>query len=157
MRTLLLAATVCVFGCSGAEPGPRAGTPAAPASKSADSVIPFETGFVLDKSGAADSVTIDEVKGDREGFVADGTYAVRGHYELRSAAEALLAVYVTNGRTDEDAKGQLRVVQGTGTFELRFKILAPGYPHVTFYPEGGGAGFAGTYFGSGVSVMHDGW
>ena len=151
---MLLASALAIFGCSGAEPRTL---PARPATTSGERVIPFETGFIFAKSDKADSITIDEVRGDREGFVADGTYDVRGHYDLRSVPEARLAVYVTNGRTDESAEGQVRVARGTGTFELKLEVLAAGYPHVTFYPDGGGEGFAGTYFGSGDSVLRHGW
>ncbi|HEX7602597.1 MAG TPA: hypothetical protein VF316_13365 [Polyangiaceae bacterium] len=51
---------------------------------------------------------------------------------------------MTNGRTDEGADGEARVVRGTGTFELKLEILAAGYPHVSFYPDRRSEGFAGT-------------
>lgn len=151
-------AALFVLGCSaGVEP--TTATPnatEAPLSAS-EHAVAFQTGWSFAKLDPADSITIDGVVGDHDAFVVGGTYRVAGHYQLHSLDSAEISVLVTNGHADEGPRSSVRVTRGSGTFELRLTILAAGYPHVTFYPEQGGTGFAGIYFGQGEDVLREGW
>ena len=131
-----------------------------PVSASNDALVPFERGFTFSRTG--DDVVVDEVRGTQGTFVAGDSYHVRGHYKLVSAANATLAVYVTNGHCDEDSN-HLVVPRGTGTFDVALDIRTMGYPHVGLYPMPSGKAVATGYFGAGASVFHhehhegDGW
>jgi len=81
---------------------------------------------------------------------ADGL-VVRGHYELASADQALLALYTTTTTADPtptDPKQTMQISRGKGDFELTHPNLVPGLNHVTMYSEPGGRPFAGVYFGT---------
>ena len=145
------------LGCSaGTEPAPTTASTAT-TSSAPEHGIEFQTGWSFAKLSPEDSITIESVVGDRDDFVAGGTYRIHGHYVLRSMDAADLSALVTNGHTDEGPRSSVRAIRGSGTFDLVLVILAPGYPHVTFYPEQGGTGFAGIYFGRGANVLREGW
>jgi hypothetical protein len=116
----------------------------APAVDPYDRPVPFETGFTSPSAG--DDIHIDAIRGDRPDFTAGGTYRVHGHYTLQSRPTADLMVWVTNGDLSGD-KRQVEVARGDGTFDLAFTLTKMGWPHVSFYPVGGGDGFGGVYFG----------
>ena len=98
-----------------------------------------------------DRITVDEVRGPVEKFVAGDTYEVRGSYVLRSRDKAILAAFVTTPAADSEphdtsADQVKEVSRGKGRFRLRFHMWHAGDPHVSFYPAGGGGSFGGVYF-----------
>ena len=42
--------------------------------------------------------------------------------------------------------GSLQVKRGDGKFSFRFKVKDVGHLHLSFYPAGGGEGFASLYY-----------
>lgn len=130
-------------------------TPACAASTPSPSApaVPVEAGDRAFLPG--DSIVIDEVRGDHPTFQVGGTYELTGHYTLASHARALLASFITNG----DGPGQnptLMVAAGQGSFDLRFTFFRDGWPHLSFYPEGGGESFGHVYFGHGETLHREG-
>ena len=75
---------------------------------------------------------------------------VKGLYNLISANNARLALYVTStndiATTEADTQSTL-IAHGTGDFELVYPHRVSGLPHVTMYAADG-KGFAEVYFGS---------
>lgn len=102
-----------------------------------------------------DDVIIERVESDRGDISEGGTYVVQGRYVLRSEPAAMLNLFITNG-DGETSPAQLRVERGTGTFEFRTVLLRFGFPHVSFYPIGGGECLGGTYFGRGATLYAGG-
>ena len=105
-----------------------------------------------------DKITILEVRGTADTMTPGNTYWIKGTYTLASHDRATLAAYVTtatdagNG-TSASLKVQTTVVnRGNGTFTLFLPMSYKGWPHVSFYPADGEAGFGGNYFGTGDSV-----
>jgi len=96
-----------------------------------------------------DEITIQEVRGDRPIFDVSGAYVVRGTYKLASAEEATLAFTEQTIRMGQcsTASGHDKAVvkRGTGAFELATALPFEGYPHVSFFVNGQGAG--GVVFG----------
>jgi hypothetical protein len=74
----------------------------------------------------------------------------------------MLAAFITamdaeNG-TGAYLKVQTTVVdRGSGAFTLFLPMSCRGWPHVSFYPAGGGGDFGGNYFGTGDSVLKRWW
>jgi hypothetical protein len=114
-----------------------------------DRAVPFEIGFTSPSVG--DELHIDTIRGDRPDFVAGGTYRVHGRYRLQSRPAADLMVWVTNGDLSGDAR-EVHVNHGDGAFDLAFTLTKLGWPHIGFYPVGGGDGFGGVYFGHDASL-----
>jgi hypothetical protein len=127
-------------------PAPSA---SAPAVDPYDRAVPFEIGFTSPSAG--DDLQIDAIRGDRPDFVAGGTYRVHGHYRLQSRPAADLMLWVTNGDLSGDTR-EVHVDRGDGQFDLAFTLTKVGWPHISFYPVGGGDGFGGVYFGHDASL-----
>lgn len=123
-------------------PSAAAATPAGPTES--DAAVPIEIGDRAFLAG--DEIVIDEVRGEHPEFAVGATYRIRGHYALASHVRALLASFITKG----DGAGQnptQMVAAGRGTFDFRFTFFRDGWPHLSFYPEEGGASFGHLYFG----------
>jgi hypothetical protein len=101
-----------------------------------------------------DSIEITSVERIPEQMV------VKGHYNLVSHDNALLALYITstNKNVPEDATQRMQIAKGRGDFELIHSHLVPGLPHVSMYADG--ASFAALYFGTKVEALEEskaGW
>ena len=105
-----------------------------------------------------DKITVLEVRGTAPTFEPGNKYRIKGTYTLRSRDGAKLSAYVT---TKDDAlvpndRNQTQIVErGDDSFTLILPMFSDGWPHVSFYPVGGGEGFGGIYFGTGDSVLKD--
>ncbi len=110
--------------------------------------------FVIGPSAfrEGDLIEIDEVYATDDDFEAGDQVVVRGQYRLGSHEAAKLSLFVTqtegDGRSQIQPAQQLRIESGSGPFELRVKMPADGYLHVTFYSLGEGNPFGGVYFGT---------
>ena len=107
---------------------------------------PGEVTFVpyRDSFRPGDSIVIDRIEGTAATLTPGNTYTVTGHYTLSSCDQAMLHVYATNGETQ--SKQGPAVKRGSGPFTRIFKFIGDGYPHLSYYPVGGGSGFGGVYF-----------
>ncbi len=135
----------------------QVGTPIDPA-RDCSHVVQFELGRTQFEPG--DSITIQEVRGDRDLIQTDGTYCVSGTYTLASRDEANLCFFsTTTNRTSSpsrvDPAQMVRVTKGTGTFSLAKHMTDDGYLHLSFYPRGSGGDLGGVYFGQGQGVLHE--
>jgi hypothetical protein len=137
----------------------------APAAGGFSHVVPFELGASNLRDG--DQITIEEVRGTADTIKVGNTYEIKGTYRLASHDKASLAAYVTIDVDDSKARKMshvptqktqtMDVKRGTGKFSLILPIWSKGKPHLSFYPESGGEGFGGVYFGTGESVLRKGW
>lgn len=111
---------------------------------------------------AGDKIEISEVRGTAETFKPGHIYWIRGSYRLGSHDRATIAAYVTAADL-ENASSRSMTVQstvvdkGSGEFTLFLPMTCRGWPHVSFYPTEGGEGFGASYFGTGDSVLKNGW
>ena len=84
---------------------------------------------------------------------------VKGHYNLVSHDQALLALYCTStNRTNvpEDATQRMQISRGRGDFELSRSHLYPGLHHVSMYaPWPDGKSFAALYFGTKEEALEE--
>ncbi|MGP8054893.1 MAG: protein kinase domain-containing protein [Limisphaerales bacterium] len=80
---------------------------------------------------------------------------VKGHYNLVSHDNALLALYCTstNKNIHEDASQRMPISKGRGDFELSRSHLYPGLHHVSMYANGGS--FAALYFGTRAEALKE--
>lgn len=112
--------------------------------------VPFTVGPSAFREG--DAVEIEVVYAVKGTFEQGDTIVVRGHYRLGSHEAANLSLYITQTTGDGRAKfhpdQQLQIERGSGPFELRRKLPADGYAHVSFYTVNDGDGFGGVYFGT---------
>ncbi|NQV35265.1 MAG: hypothetical protein HQ515_21405, partial [Phycisphaeraceae bacterium] len=90
-----------------------------------------------------DTIVIDRIEGTAATLTLGNTYTVTGRYTLSSRDQAMLHVYATNGET-QSKQGPV-VKRGSGRFTRTFKFIEDGYPHLSYYPAGGGSGFGGVY------------
>jgi len=107
-----------------------------------------------------DKVTILEVRGTADTFKPANIYWIKGTYTLSSHDRALLLASTTatepgQGVTRDFESQRLSVNRGTGGFALFLPMSYTGFPHVSFYPADGEAGFGGTYFGTDKSVLKE--
>jgi BlaR1 peptidase M56/Protein of unknown function (DUF1559) len=122
--------------------------------------IPFEIGASRFASG--DTIEILEIRGTAETFEPGNSYWIKGTYTLASRDRAKLSAFTT-AKHAADAKSSVQSIQtvnvgrGTGEFTLILPMRHEGWPHVSFYPAGGGNGFGGIYFGTGDSVLKKWW
>jgi beta-lactamase regulating signal transducer with metallopeptidase domain len=122
--------------------------------------VRFEQGATRFLNG--DTITILAVRGTADTFSPDNLYWIKGTYTLASHDRAMLAAFVT-AKDAEHGKGTylkvqtIVVNQGDGTFALFLPMSFRGWPHVSFYPAGGGEDFGGNYFGTGDSVLRRWW
>ena len=104
-----------------------------------------------------DTITIQQVRGPSDRWIAGGTYEVTGTYQLTSREKALLGAFVTapppnSGVASGDQLKQ--VAKGHGQYTLRFRLpqtlggcpigTACG-PHLGLYPLPGGQAFVSAY------------
>jgi serine/threonine protein kinase len=81
---------------------------------------------------------------------------VKGHYNLVSHDNALLALYITTMnaiRVPTDSTQQMQISKGRGDFELIDSNLVPGLPHVSMYADG--KPFAAVYFGTKAETLEE--
>ena len=120
--------------------------------------VPFVVGASRFENG--DTIKIIEVRGTAETFQPGNEYWIKGTYTLGSRDRATLGGNVTaesktNAVTPHAEEQSTEVARGHGEFQLKLPILGKGWPHVSFYPAGGGNGFGGVYFGTGDSVLEN--
>ncbi len=123
-------------------------------------VVKFEQGATRFENG--DKITVDEIRGTAETFIPGNIYWIKGTYKLASHDRATLAAYTTAMDSKDETGYSFNVQttavnQGTGTFMLFLPMSCRGWPHVSFYPAGGGGGFGGNYFGTGDSGLKRWW
>jgi hypothetical protein len=103
-------------------------------------------------STSGDSITIDEVRGPSDKWIAGSTYEVRGTYKLTSRDKATLGAFVaTSGPHSEGPASPEQIMdvsRGEGKFRLRFQLSRTDCPigvscgpHLSFYPVPGGNSF----------------
>ena len=122
--------------------------------------VPFEQGATRFTNG--DRVTVLEIRGTAPTFAPGNLYWIKGTYTLASHDRATLAAFTTamdseNGRGITFKVQSTTVNQGDGTFTLILPMSCRGWPHVSFYPSGGGSDFGGSYFGTGETVLRKWW
>jgi hypothetical protein len=103
---------------------------------------------------AGDGIVIDQVLATSPKLGIGDKVVVRGHYDLTSAGEACLGLFVTyEGPSTEAESGKpsqtARINTTTGAFELSCEISGRGTLHVSFYPVPRGEAFGGVYFRQG--------
>jgi RNA polymerase sigma factor (sigma-70 family) len=136
-------------------PQPVAVPPSLPvllAPSQANNDVSFQTGY--SKFLAGDRLTITSIRGTAAAMAPGNSYTVKGTYVLSSEAQATVAVYtgaMNPGENDNGPYGnnQINVQAGKGTFTLELVMRIEGYPHVSFYPSGGGQAFGTLNFGTG--------
>lgn len=139
----------------GSRIGEAKGTPLVNPSSDFRYAVPFELGETHFLPG--DRITIGEVRGTSDRIAVGQIYCVKGSYTLVSHDRAQLSVGVTadnpiDGRRSGFIPQNTTVLKGEGTFMLFLPVACKGWPHVSFYPDEGGNGFGGVYFGTGDSV-----
>jgi beta-lactamase regulating signal transducer with metallopeptidase domain len=123
-------------------------------------IVPFEVGASRLRNG--DSITIVDVTGTSDRMTAGNMYVIKGTYKLASKEQATLLASVTASKRG-DGQGvptqktqSVTVDQGNGHFTLILYMAYDGNPHISFYPAEGES-FANVYFGTGDSVLKQGW
>jgi beta-lactamase regulating signal transducer with metallopeptidase domain len=122
--------------------------------------VKFEQGATQFLSG--DKITITEVRGTAATFKPGDIYWIKGTYALASHDKAMLLAGTTASESKFGTGNTYTVQQavigrGSGTFTLFLPMSCQGWPHVSFYPAGGGEGFGGSYFGTGEFVLKKWW
>lgn len=131
--------------------------PVVPAASEFPYKVQFESGETQFLSG--DNITISEVRGTAERMIPGHLYWIKGTYRLASHERAMLCSSVSaenaaNGTaTGLDVQNAV-VDKGDRAFTLFLPMSYKGWPHVSFYPAGGGNGFGGAYFGTGDSILN---
>jgi beta-lactamase regulating signal transducer with metallopeptidase domain/Leucine-rich repeat (LRR) protein len=122
--------------------------------------VRFEQGATKFLNG--DQITILEVRGTAATFEPGNLYWIKGTYTLVSHDGAMLAAFTT-AREAKDGTGPTlkfqttTVKKGSGTFTLFYPMSCAGWPHVSYYPTGGGSDFGGNYYGTGDNVLRQWW
>ncbi|HTU24511.1 MAG TPA: M56 family metallopeptidase [Pirellulales bacterium] len=125
---------------------PAETTPKAPSSADLSPgefphLVKFEQGASKFLDG--DKITIEEVRGTAATMTPGNVYRIKGTYTLASHDRARLAASTT-AKHAKDGMGSWLDVQtaeidkGSGNFTLYFPMWSEGWPHVSFYPSGGG-------------------
>ncbi len=81
---------------------------------------------------------------------------VKGHYNLVSSDNALLALHITSTNVvggPEDPNQRTNISKGRGDFQLTHPHLVPGLPHVSMYANG--RDFAALYFGTQAEALEE--
>jgi beta-lactamase regulating signal transducer with metallopeptidase domain len=122
-----------------------------------DSELTHKVAFGLGESEfhPGDSITITQVRGTSDQLQVDGTFQVTGTYTLASADHATLAISVASSEHPRGywgQKQQIKINRGSGTFTLTERMACQGYPHISFYNDGGSIG--DVYFGTGAWVSN---
>jgi serine/threonine protein kinase/photosystem II stability/assembly factor-like uncharacterized protein len=118
------------------------------ASNGAESASNFSIGQTYFPEG--DSIEITSVER------SENRMMVKGHYNLISHDNALLALYITTTndiRVPTDSTQQMQISKGRGDFELVHTHLVPGLPHVSMYADG--HPFAALYFGTKAEALDE--
>jgi len=123
-------------------------------------IVKFEQG--ASKLLDGDKIDITEVRGTAATFALGNIYWIRGTYTLASRDKAMLLAATTAADSRFGTGSTLKVQQavvdrGIGAFTLFLPMTCQGWPHVSFYPAGGGPDFGGTYFGTGEFVLRKWW
>jgi len=134
---------------------PPPSTPALipPAAAPTGLEVPFQLGQAQFSQG--DAITITSVRGTSSAIAPGNTYTITGTYELNSHPQAMVATFMSSfpGQSPIGSgpfgNNSVTVNAGKGTFSLELLMRTDGYPHVSFYPAGGGSSFGSTYFGTG--------
>ncbi len=119
-------------------------------NNSFDSTTNFYIGQASFPQG--DSIEIISVERTPERMV------VKGHYNLVSHDEALLALNITTTNdiaVPTDSRQQMQIFKGHGDFELIHTHLVPGLPHMGMYAWYGEP-FAALYFGTKAEAAEEG-
>jgi hypothetical protein len=119
-------------------------------------VVKFKNGE--DSFLPGDEILIHEIRGTAPTFRPGNWYQIKGIYALSSHPQAILSTFVSatgpnSGNTNVIPPQTQVVAAGTGEFTLILPMLYVGYPHVSFYPAGGGPSFGSAYFGIGNSIL----
>jgi serine/threonine protein kinase/Flp pilus assembly protein TadD/photosystem II stability/assembly factor-like uncharacterized protein len=88
---------------------------------------------------------------------SENQITVKGHYNLVSHDNALLALYITTtnaASTPTDPKQEMHISKGSGDFELTHPHLVPGLLHVNMYAADGRP-FAEIYFGTAAEAAEE--
>jgi hypothetical protein len=117
---------------------------------------------VFSRNAIGDAIVITAVHGTAPTIAIGNTYRIDCAYTLASHDSATVSAYQTDTQPNlphrQMIPGQfVRIEKGSGTFTVYLKVEDPGCPHVSFYPDGGGASFAGEYFGTGDSLPPASW
>ncbi len=87
---------------------------------------------------------------------SENQMTVKGHYNLVSHDNALLALYITtmtNIAVPVGPNERMQISKGQGEFELTDPHLVPGLPHVSMYANG--HPFASLYFGTEAEALEE--
>jgi hypothetical protein len=158
MRTSIGVVAI-LSGCGAAAPATTVGTNRTTSGPGLELSVPFERGYTH-SNDARDVISVESVVGDRDTIAAGGTYRIRGHYTLASSADAIMAAFATTDAGSPSSRtyscghtaNSMKVVRGSGDYELTLCIESVGEPHVSFYPTRGGESFSTTYIRSGESA-----
>jgi len=120
--------------------------------------VPVETGYSNFLPG--DNISITGIHGTAATFAPNNSYMVTGTYTLASHADATLAIFtgaMNPGENDNGPYGRnsVNIQSGKGTFKLEMMMRIEGYPHVSFYPSGGGESFGTRNFGTGKYLFRE--
>lgn len=123
-------------------------------------MIEFDQGATRFLDG--DEITIEEIRGTAKTFEPGHIYRIKGTYKLASRDKATVAAFTTAANVSDGKSRSLKVQhmsvrRGEGDFALFLPMSCQGWPHVSFYPNGGGEGFGGNYFGTGDYVLKKWW
>jgi hypothetical protein len=92
-----------------------------------------------------DAIVVREVNPDRHSLKVGDMITVRGQYRLASRPKAAVMVSTTthgpSGATRVLPASRTVVDQGSGSFELNYKVTVPGSLHVSFYEWPSGSSF----------------
>ena len=132
--------------------GPPVSPPSVSVSPQTASGVQYEVGNSDFLPG--DNIAITSIQGTANSIAPGNSYTIKGTYKLASHSQAMLAIYTgafNPGENDNGPYGNnhVDVPAGAGTFSLEMTMRIEGYPHVSFYPSGGGSSFGTPNFGSG--------
>ncbi len=122
----------------------------------AASAVLLEVPFATEKERfePGDKIVIEHVFATSPKLGVGDTVVVKGHYLLRSASTARIALFATHEIHGSDAvirdkvspTQTLRVEGENGSYELSCEITYTGDLHVSFFPSKGGESFGTVYF-----------
>jgi hypothetical protein len=130
----------------------------APASGEFSYVVPFRLGVANFALG--DNIVIRQILGTSSRFAPGNRYQITGTYQLSSRFDAILTTNVTtryaSGRMTVH-NTRLKIQQGEGNFTVVLEMSGDQWPHMAFYPIGGGESFGNQYYGTGDTVLLQNW
>jgi hypothetical protein len=123
--------------------------------------VQFQLGYFSFEPG--DDIKVTKILGTASTFQVGQWYQIQGVYRLSTSPQAMLAANITAGAiTKKVGDGtvwpfQAEIVgRGSANFSLILMYNEYGYPHVAYYPAGGGSDFGTRYFGTGDTVLNPG-